>query len=286
MMKKNAMIDRYRWWEVVLMYCGIFMFLFFVLAPFIEGFLVSLKPLGLLFSTPYKFLPENGSFKAYFTMWESVPEFGRYIFNSFFISTVITVVVLLLVVPASYAFARISFRGSGTLLGAFLAVNMFSGAVLLIPLFRLMRAYGMLNTYWAMIVPGVAFLIPTAIWLLSTYMRRIPRELDEAAYVDGASHFYILRRVILPLAMPGITVVAITTFIGAYAQQFIFALTFNSKTEFMPLPIGLYAYFGRQEVIWNELMAASFVGIAPAMILIFALQRYLVAGLTAGAVKQ
>lgn len=286
MMKKNAMIDRYRWWEIVLMYCGIFVFLFFVLAPFIEGFLVSLKPLGLLFSTPYRFFPENGSFKAYVTMWESVPEFGRYIFNSFYISFIITAIVLVLVVPASYAFARIKFRGSGTLLGAFLAVNMFSGAVLLIPLFRLMRAYGMLNTYWSMIVPGVAFLIPTAIWLLSTYMKRIPRELDEAAYVDGASHFYILRRVILPLAMPGITVVAITTFIGAYAQQFIFALTFNSKTEFMPLPIGLYAYFGRQEVIWNELMAASFVGIAPAMILIFALQRYLVAGLTAGAVKQ
>ncbi len=90
---------------------------------------------------------------------------------------------------------------------------------------------------------------------------------------------------VLPLATPGIAVVAITTFIGAYAQQFIFALTFNSKTEYMPLPIGLFAYFGRQEVIWNELMAASFVGIAPAMIVIFFLQRYLVSGLTAGAIK-
>ena len=85
--------------------------------------------------------------------------------------------------------------------------------------------------------------------------------------------------------MPGISVVAITTFIGAYAQQFIFALTFNSKTEFMPLPIGLFAYFGRQEVVWNELMAASFVGITPVLVLIVFLQRYLVAGLTAGAVK-
>ena len=110
-------------------------------------------------------------------------------------------------------------------------------------------------------------------------------DIDEAAWVDGASRLYTLRRVILPIAMPGITVVAITTFIGAYAQQFIFALTFNSKTEFMPLPIGLFAYFGRQEVVWNELMAASFVGITPVLILIVFLQRYLVAGLTAGAVK-
>ncbi|HLP68611.1 MAG TPA: carbohydrate ABC transporter permease, partial [Rhizobium sp.] len=185
----------------------------------------------------------------------------------------------------AYAFARFDFRGRGALLGAFLAVNMFSGAVLLIPLFRLMRSFGVLNTYLAMIVPGAAFLIPTAIWLLRTYMLRIPRELEEAAYVDGAGYFYTFRRVVLPLAAPGIAVVAITTFIGAYAQQFIFALTFNSKTEYMPLPIGLFAYFGRQEVVWNELMAASFVGIAPALIVIFFLQRYLVSGLTAGAVK-
>ena len=286
MSTQPAMINRYRWYELISIYAGIFLFLTFILAPFVEGFLVSLKPLGLLFSSPYRFWPENGSFTAYRTMWVSVPGFARYIFNSFFISIIVTAIVLILVIPASYAFARFKFRGSGLLLGAFLAVTMFSGAVLLIPLFRLMRTLGVLNTYFAMIVPGVAFLIPSAIWLLRTYMMRIPRELDEAAFVDGASHFYTLRRVILPIAMPGITVVAITTFIGSYAQQFIFALTFNSKTEYMPLPVGLFAYFGRQEVIWNELMAASFVGITPAIIVIFFLQRYLVSGLTAGAVKQ
>jgi multiple sugar transport system permease protein len=286
MREPQQLINRYKWYEIVGIYCGIFVFLSFVLSPFVEGFLVSLKPLSQLFSSPYRFIPENGSFAAYRTMWESVPGFGRYIFNSFFISSIVTIVVLLMVVPAAYAFARFEFKGRGMLLGAFLAVNMFSGAVLLIPLFRLMRTLGVLNTYFAMIVPGVAFLIPSAIWLLRTYIMRIPRELDEAAYVDGASHFYTLRRVILPIAMPGITVVAITTFIGSYAQQFIVALTFNAKSEYMPLPVGLYAYFGRQEVIWNELMAASFVGIAPAMIVIFFLQRYLVSGLTAGAVKQ
>ncbi|MDO5641032.1 MAG: carbohydrate ABC transporter permease [Paracoccus sp. (in: a-proteobacteria)] len=282
----TPMIDRYRWWEVIGIYIGIFIFLFFLLSPFIEGFLVSLKPLSQLFTTPYSFWPENGSFRAYVTMWHSVPGFARYIFNSFLISTVATTIVLLMVVPAAYAFARFSFRGMGLVLAAFLAVSMFSGAVLLIPLFRLMRSLGMLNTYWAMIVPGAAFLIPSAVWLLRAYMMRIPRELNEAAYMDGASQLYTFRRVILPIARPGIIVVAIMTFIGAYSQQFVFALTFNSKTEYMPLPIGLFAYFGKQEVIWNELMAASFVGIAPALVLIFFLQRYLVSGLTAGAVKQ
>jgi multiple sugar transport system permease protein len=282
----RAMIDRYKWYELVALYAGMAVFLFFVLAPFIEGFLVSLKPLSQLFSTPYSFIPQNGSFDAYFTMWQSVPMLGMHIFNSFFISSVVTLVVVIVVVPAAYAFARFSFSGAGLMLAGFLAVNMFSGAVLLIPLFRLMRSLGLLNTYWAMIVPGAAFLIPSSIWLLRTYMLRIPRELDEAAWVDGASRLYTLRRVILPLAMPGIVVVAIMTFIGAYAQQFIFALTFNSKTEFMPLPIGLFAFFGKQEVVWNELMAASFIGILPVMIVIVFLQRYLVAGLTSGAVKQ
>ncbi|WP_144579244.1 carbohydrate ABC transporter permease [Agrobacterium sp. DE0009] len=285
MSDRHARINRYAWYEIIGIYCGVAVFLAFVLAPFVEGFLVSLKPLSLLFSSPYKFWPENGSFEAYRTMWVSVPGFAIYIFNSFFIAGSITLIVLVLVIPASYAFARFNFKGAGLLLGIFLAVKMFSGAVLLIPLFRLMRSIGVLNTYFAMIIPGVAFIIPTGILLLVTYMRRIPRELEEAAYVDGASRLYTLRRVVLPIATPGIAVVAISSFIEAYAQQFIYALTFNSKTEYMPLPVGLFAYFGRQEVVWNELMAASFVGIAPAMIAIFLMQRYLVGGLTAGAVK-
>lgn len=285
-MKNVAMIDRYRWWEAALIYFGLALFLFFVLSPFIEGFFVSLKPLSHLFTSPYRFWPDDASLDAYYSMWDSVPYLGRYIFNSIFISTVITVLVLILVVPASYAFARFQFPGSGLLLGAFLAINMFSGAVLLIPLYRLLRGVGLLNTYYAMIVPGAAFLIPTGIWLLRTYMLRIPRELNEAAWADGASRLYIFRRIILPLAMPGIAVVAIATFIGAYAQQFIFALTFNAKQEFMPLAVGLFAFFGREKVVWNELMAASFVGILPVLIVFIFLQRYLVAGMTAGAVKQ
>lgn len=285
-MTEIPMIDRYRWYEKVGIYLGMLVFLGFVLAPFIEGFLVSLKPLNHLFSSPYRFWPDDGSFDAYFTMWAHVPLLGRYILNSLFISSIETLIVIIVVVPAAYAFARFEFAGAGPLLGAFLAVNMFSGAVLLIPLYRLMRAMGILNTYLAMIVPGAAFLIPTGIWLLRTYMLRIPRELDEAAWVDGASRVYTLRRVILPLAAPGIAVVAIATFIGAYAQQFIFALTFNSKSEFMPLAVGLFAFFGKERVVWNELMAASFVGIAPVLIVFVFLQRYLVAGITAGAVKQ
>lgn len=285
-MRTTASVNRYRWYEMIGIYAGLAVFLVFLLAPFVEGFLVSLKPLSLLFSSPYRFWPENGSFDAYRSMWTNVPQLGLYIFNSFLISSAITLAALVLVVPSAYALARFAFRGRGLLLGAFLSVSMFSGAVLLIPLYRLMRSAGLLNTYFAMIVPGVAFVIPTAIWLLRAYMMRIPRELEEAAHADGAGRLYTFRRVILPIARPGIIVVAINCFLTAYAQQFIYALTFNAKQENMPLTVGLFAFFGKQEVVWNELMAASFVGILPAVVLIFFLQRYLVAGLTAGAVKQ
>ncbi|WP_027833710.1 carbohydrate ABC transporter permease [Maritalea myrionectae] len=280
------MINKYRWWEIVGIYLGIAVFLLFLLAPFLEAFLVSMRPLNRINSIPYKIITDNMSFDAYFTMWENVPRLGRYIWNSFFIATCVTLIVLVAVIPAAWAFARFDFKGRDPMLAAFLAINMVGGAVLIIPLFQLMRNLGLLNTYLAMIIPGAAFLIPTAIWLLRSYLMKIPRELEEAAWVDGASRPYILWKVILPIAMPGIVVVAIATFIGAYAQQFLFALTFNSNSDLHPLPVGIYQFFGRQTVIWNEVMAASLVGILPVLIIYIFLQRYIIAGLTAGAVKE
>jgi multiple sugar transport system permease protein len=280
------MINKYKWWEYGLIYLGMFTFLAFLLAPFVEAFVVSLRPLDKVFSIPYQFITDDMGFDAYVNMWKNVPLLGRYIFNSLLIATAVMVLGLIVVIPAAYAFARFSFYGSTALLGTFLAVNMVSGAVLIIPLYRVMLKMGLLNTYFAMIAPGVAFVIPTGIWLLRSYLVKIPRELEEAARVDGASRLYTLWRVILPISMPGIAVVAITTFITAYAQQFLFALTFNSRNELNPLPVGLYQFFGREEVVWNELMAASIVGILPVLVVYVLLQRYIISGLTAGAVKE
>jgi multiple sugar transport system permease protein len=280
------MINKYRWWEYVLIYSGIALFLTFILAPFVEAFVVSLRPLDALFSIPYQFFTDEMSFDAYFTMWSSVPLLFRYMVNSFFISTAVTVLALLAIIPASYAFSRFEFRFKNSILAAFLAINMVSGAVLIIPLYKVMQQLGVLNTYFAMIAPGVAFVIPTGIWLLRSYLIKIPKELEEAALVDGAGRIYTLIRVIIPVALPGIMVVAIATFIAAYAQQFIFALTFNSTNELNPLPVGLFQFFGRENVVWNELLAASLVGILPVLILYVFLQKHIVSGLTAGAVKE
>ena len=280
------MMDRYTKLQVVGLYAAIAVFMLFMLLPFVEMFLASLRPLEHLFRSPYQFWSEDFSFDAYSKMWETVPLLGRYIFNSIFIATSVTFFTMLFVVPAAYAYARLDFPFKGPSLAGFLAVNMFAGAVLLIPLYRVLRALGLLNTDWSMIVPGVAFLIPTGIWLLRSYLEKIPKELEEAAFVDGASRMYTLRRVVLPLATPGMIVVGVTVFISAYSQQFIFAITFNQTRELQPLPAGLYEFIGYQSVTWNEMMAAALVGVLPVMVIFLFLQKYLVAGLTAGAVKE
>ena len=278
-------MDKFTFLQKLLMYSAIFVFMTFILLPFVEMFYASLRPLDHLFRSPYQFFSDDLSFWAYREMWNTVPMLGRYIFNSFFLASSVAILTLLFVIPAAYSYARFNFPFKNSSLYILLAINMFSGAVLLIPLYKVLRTFGLLNSYQAMIVPGVAFLIPTSIWLLKSYFEKIPVDLEEAAFVDGASRVQILRHIIAPLSTPGLVVVGIYAFIGAYAQQFLFAITFNQKKEYMPIPSGLYEFIGYQSVKWNEMMAASLVGIAPVLILFIFLQKYIVEGLTAGAVK-
>lgn len=280
------MIDRLTLLQKIGVYLATFLFLLFILMPFIEMIRVSLRPMSHLMTADFTWWSEDFSLQAYRDMWNTVPLLGRYIFNSIFVASAVTVVTMIVVIPAAYAYARLDFPFKALSLGGFLAVNMFTGAVLLIPLYRVLRNLGMLNTYWAMIIPGVAFLIPTGIWLLRSYLEKIPKELEEAAYVDGASRLYTLRRVVIPLAIPGLIVVGTAVFIGAYAQQFLFAITFNNVREIQPLPAGLFEFVGYQDTTWNELMAAALTGVLPVMLVFLFLQKYLVAGLTAGAVKE
>lgn len=280
------MIDRLTTLQKIGVYLATFVFLLFILMPFIEMIRVSLRPMSHLMTADFTWWSEDFSLQAYRDMWNTVPLLGRYIFNSIFIASSVTALTMIVVIPAAYAYARLDFPFKSLSLGGFLAVNMFTGAVLLIPLYRVLRTLSMLNTYWAMIIPGVAFLIPTGIWLLRSYLEKIPKELEEAAYVDGASRLYTLRRVVIPLAVPGLIVVGTAVYIGAYAQQFLFAITFNNVREIQPLPAGLFEFVGYQDTTWNELMAAALTGITPVMVVFLFLQKFLVAGLTAGAVKE
>jgi trehalose/maltose transport system permease protein len=212
--------------------------------------------------------------------------FVRSIVNSVFIATTTVVFALFLAVTASYALARVRFRGRGLLLMMILAVSMFPQIAVLAGLFELVRFLGIFNTPWAMIMSYVIFTLPFTVWVLTTFMRDLPVEIEEAAIVDGATPWIIITKVFLPLLWPALVTTGLLAFIGAW-NEFLFALTFTSSetTRTVPVAIGLLSGASQQEVPWGPIMAASVIVTVPLIILVLIFQRKIVAGLTAGGVK-
>lgn len=208
------------------------------------------------------------------------------IWNSVFIATTTVAFALFLAVTASYALARVRFRGRGLLLMAILAVSMFPQIAVLAGLFELVRFLGIFNTPWAMIMSYVIFTLPFTVWVLTTFMRDLPVEIEEAAIVDGATPWVIISKVFLPLLWPALVTTGLLAFIGAW-NEFLFALTFTSSetTRTVPVAIALLSGASQQEIPWGPIMAASVIVTVPLIILVLIFQRKIVAGLTAGGVK-
>ena len=154
-------MGRFNIFQKILLYIAIAVFMTFILLPFFEMFMASLRPLEHLFRSPYQFWSDDMSLQAYSDIWVTVPMLGRYIFNSVFLATVTTMLCMSFVIPSAYSYARFSFKGKRISLGLFLGVNMFAGAVLLIPLYKLLRTFGFLNTYAAMFVPCLLYTSPS-----------------------------------------------------------------------------------------------------------------------------
>lgn len=212
--------------------------------------------------------------------------FIQSIVNSVFIATTTVVFALFLAVTASYALARVRFRGRGLLLMMILAVSIFPQIAVLAGLFELVRFLGIFNTPWAMIMSYVIFTLPFTVWVLTTFMRDLPVEIEEAAIVDGATPWIIITKVFMPLLWPALVTTGLLAFIGAW-NEFLFALTFTSSetTRTVPVAIGLLSGASRQEIPWGPIMAASVIVTVPLIILVLIFQRKIVAGLTAGGVK-
>ena len=212
--------------------------------------------------------------------------FVRSIWNSVFIATTTVVFALFLAVTASYALARVRFRGRGLLLMMILAVSMFPQIAVLAGLFELVRFLGIFNTPYAMIMSYVIFTLPFTVWVLTTFMRDLPVEIEEAAIVDGATPWIIITKVFLTLLWPALVTTGLLAFIGAW-NEFLFALTFTSSetTRTVPVAIGLLSGASQQEIPWGPIMAASVIVTVPLIILVLIFQRKIVAGLTAGGVK-
>ncbi|WP_306225776.1 carbohydrate ABC transporter permease [Bosea beijingensis] len=254
----------------------------FALAPFVWMLLTSIKPNADLSQFPVRYLPSSTTFEHYRTLIQRT-SFPVNLLNSLIIACGAVLLGLATSVPAAYSFSRFRFAGRRTLMTSFLVINMFPIVLLIIPLFVLMRMLGLIDTFLGVIIGHSTFSIPFSIWMLVSYFNAIPKDLDEAATIDGASRLQTIRLVVLPLVMPGIVTTAIYVFITSW-NEYLFAMMLSGETV-RPVTVALQLFIGEFTVQWGILTAGGTIIALPVTILFLFVQKRLVGGLTAGAVK-
>lgn len=255
----------------------------FAVFPFYYAILTAFETGSALFDVNY--LPESFSFSNYLSVFEGQP-FGRNIFNSIFVSVMVVALSLLMGVTASYALARVKFAGRGLLLVTILSVSMFPQVAVLSGMFELIRAVGLYNSMFGLAISYMMLTLPFTVWILTAFMRELPRELEEAAVMDGASPWIVITRVFLPVMWPAMVTTGLLAFIMAW-NEFLFALTFTLTNEQRTVPVAIALISGASqfEMPWGNIMAASVIVTVPLIVLVLIFQRRIVSGLTAGAVK-
>jgi multiple sugar transport system permease protein len=268
-------------------YVFIGLFLLVILFPFFWQFITSIKPPVELFGEhAFTFYTTNPSLQSYINVFSDEKRpFLRYLWNSTVVASVTTAFSLLVASITSYAIARLHFRGKNLLLGVVLAVSMFPQIATIAPVYMFLQQVDWTNSYIGLILPYTTFALPLAIWNLTTYYKQIPLELEESAKVDGASTFQRFYRVILPLVLPGTFTTAILVFIAAW-NEFLFALTINTEEMYKTIPVGIALFQGQYIIPWGDIAAATIIVTIPLIILVLIFQRWIIAGLTSGAVKE
>lgn len=279
----SADTDRPLWGSIVL-YALAAIVVIISVYPFLYTIATSFKTGTALFDT--SLLPKEPTFRNYVQLFEGRQPFGRHLLNSIMVATVTVAIALLMAITASYALGRIQFKGKAALLLTILAVSMFPQVAVLSGMFELMQAIGLYNRAIGLVVPYTIFTLPFTVWVLTTFMRGLPKELEEAAIMDGCGPLRIIFQVFMPLLWPALVSTGLLAFIGAW-NEFLFALTFvNEDTErTVPVSISLITGATAYEVPWGSIMAASVIVTVPLVILVLLFQRKIVSGLTAGAVK-
>lgn len=243
----------------------------------------SLKTEAEAFSLPVRWIPERPTLAAYVEMWTLKP-FGTYFYNSTLVSGLTALLSTALGALAGYGFSRFRFRFRTALLGGFLATQMISGVLVIGPYFQLLAAVGLYNTLTGLVIAYVTICLPFAAWMSKGYFDSIPRELDEAGLVDGASRLQIFLRIAMPVALPGTVATFLFAFLLAW-QDLLWAISLISVDEKRTVTLGVAFAVGEFVIKWPMLTAASLIGSLPTLILYLALQRFYVEGLARGAVK-
>ena len=251
--------------------------------PFYYAIVTSFKTGTALFQVD--FWPKSISFSNYVSVLTQ-GSFPRNLINSLFISSVVVFLSLLLGITAAYALARVRFGGRRIILFTILSVSMFPQLAVLAGLFELVRTFGLINTPFALIFSYMIFTLPFTVWVLTTFIRDLPLEIEEAAIVDGATPWVIISKVFLPLMWPALVTTGLLAFIGAW-NEFLFALTFTSNNQQRTVPVAIALLSGATsfEVPWGNIMAASVIVTVPLVVLVLIFQRKIISGLTAGGVK-
>ena len=259
----------------------IYILAFLSIAPFIWMVLTSLKDMGDIYVYPPQWLPTEFHFENYANVFKAAP-FGRYYFNSFFVAFVVTIGQLITCSMAAYAFARLNFKGRNALFLLFLGTMMIPYNVTMIPSFMVLYWLGWVDTYQALIVPGLASAFGT--FLLRQFFITIPKELEEAAYLDGAGKFTVLSKIIIPLSKPALATLAIFTFMGVF-NDFIWALIVLNSEEMRTVQLGLAIFRDRYLTQWDLLMAGSVTAVMPILLVFFFAQKYFIKGITLSGIK-
>lgn len=253
------------------------------LFPYLTMVLTALKPKSDITDIPPTYLPKHWEWGNFIKVFQELP-FGMYIRSTVIISLSTMVLGLLVAIPAGYYVARNNFRLRTPFLLLVLITQMFSPTTLLIGIYREMSSMHLVNSYLGLILINASFNLAFSVWILSSFFKSIPVEIEEAASIDGASRFQTFARISLPLAVPGIVTTAIFTFIAAW-NEYVVAYTLASSPSKQPFSVGLSLLTGYYEVKWNYLFAGSLIAIIPVFILFVMIEKYLVSGLTAGSVK-
>ncbi|MBM4416989.1 MAG: carbohydrate ABC transporter permease [Chloroflexi bacterium] len=267
----------------LVVYATVLFYLFVVLLPLYWMFRSSISENAEMYGVAIQFFPSKftlAQFDAAINKWK----FGQFLVNTITVALITMIMTTVMASLAAYSLVRIRYPGRGVLARSILFVYLIPGGLLFIPIFILMQRIGLLNSLLAMIVTYQTFAIPFCTWMLIGYFKGIPAELEEAALIDGCTRIGALRRVMLPLAAPGLVAAAIFTFTLAW-NEFLYALVLCSSNACRTLPIGLAGLVRGDIYLWGPMMAGSVLAAIPVMLLYILAQRFVVAGLAAGAVK-
>lgn len=270
--------------NAVICYAVLIFFSLLVLVPVAWMISTSFKTEPETIQIPPTWIPREPTIQAYIRIWKDYP-FVTYFKNSLIIVLGATLLSTVVSCFAGYGVTRFNFRGKGSFMTFMLMTQMFPSIMLLIPYYKVLSIYGLMNTHLGMILVYVSFTIPFCSWMMAGFFKSIPVELDEAAIIDGCSRMRAFRSIILPLTLPGIASTAMYSFITGW-NEYMFAQVLISDPALKTVPIGIAELNGFYKILWNDMMAASLIASIPLILLFLVSQRSFISSLTAGAVKQ